>query len=96
MIYCLVKIFGLIFSKKNGFKKYIYLALIRHPNNSKSDFITGFGDILQKINSTNLETFIVGDFDIDILCSNFDQLSPSSKDYLLSISCNRFFNYKEI
>ena len=59
-------------------------------NTSKSDFITRFGDILQKINSTNLETFIVGDFNIDTLCSNFNQLSSSSKDYLLSISSNGF------
>ena len=76
--------------KKNSLKKYLIGVVYRHPNTSKSDFITRFGDILQKINSTNLETFIVGDFNIDTLCSNFDELSPSSKDYLLSFSCNGF------
>ena len=45
---------------------------------------------MQKINGTNLETFIVGGFNIDTLCSNLDQLSPTSKDYLFSISSNGF------
>ena len=76
--------------KKNSSKKYLIGVVYRHPNNSKSDFITRFGDILQKINSTNLEIFIVGDFNINILCSIFDQLSPSSKDCHLSISSNGF------
>ena len=76
--------------KKNSSKKYLIGVVYRHPNNSKSDFITRFGDILQKINSTNLEIFIVGDFNIDILCSIFDQLFPSSKYYHLSVSSNGF------
>ena len=82
--------------KKNSSKKYLIGVIYHHPNNSKSDFITRFGDILQKINSTNLETFIVVDFNIDTLYSNFDQLSPSSKDYFLSISSNGFSHLIDI
>ena len=37
--------------KKNISKKYLIGVIYRHPNSLKSDFITRFGDILQKINS---------------------------------------------
>ena len=84
--------FRLMFLKKNNSKKYLIDVIYRHPNNSKSDFITRFGDILQKLNRTNLKTFIVGDFNIDTLCSNFDQLSSSSKDYLLLFLVMNFLN----
>ena len=75
---------------KNSSKKYLIGVVYRHPNTSKLDFITKFSEILQKISCANVESFIVGDFNIDTHCRTFHELSRYSKDYLLSISSNGF------